>query len=207
MKSVVFLGAAFVAANSATAQGPPRLVPLDGTGLITYYVAGGIPAFGSRTGDIELATWAFQEWERSAGGAIRLEPIADEGTALIRLYWMSWGRGKYGDARPQIANGRRAALVFVRPDTYAKHKTLGPAAANDLLLRDTIVYMTCLHEIGHALGLGHTAAQDDIMRSEASATNFERYRRQLKTRADITKVTWLSADDISRVRGLYTRRP
>jgi hypothetical protein len=189
----------------ARAQPPPKLVPLDASGLITYYVAEGIPTFGSRAGDIELATWAFQEWERSAGGAIRLEPIADEGMALIRLYWLSWAVRKYGETRPEIANRRRAVLVFVRPDTFAKHKTLGPAAAKDSLLRDTIVYMTCLHEIGHALGLGHSAVEDDVMRTEGSVPNFERNRQTLKTRADIASVSWLSGADTLRVRELYKK--
>jgi len=60
----------------SVAQTPPKLVPLDSTGLITYYIAEGIPTFGSRPGDVELATWAFNEWQRRAEGAIRFQPFA-----------------------------------------------------------------------------------------------------------------------------------
>ena len=56
-------------------------------------------------------------------------------------------------------------------------------------LRDTIVYLTCLHESGHALGLVHTRAFADIMYSFQYGGDitayFERYRVQLKMRADI----------------------
>ena len=207
MKSGVLLVAGVLVATSVAgrAQRPPTLQPLDATGLITYYIADGIPKFGSRPGDNELATWAFDEWERAAGGAIRFEQIPEEAFALVRLYWMSSARGTYGEMRPNVTRRGPAALVFVRPDTHARHKTLGPAAAKDALLRDTIVYLTSLHEIGHALGLDHTAAAGDVMRTEGSAENFQRYRQRLKTRADIAKVPWLSAADTSRIRQLYQR--
>ena len=208
MKSGLLLVAAVLVATSvaARAQRPPTLVPLDADGLITYYIAEGIPKFGSRPADNELATWAFKEWERAAGGSIRLEASADEGMALIRLYWHSRNSRQFGQMRSHVGSlWRRQALLYVRPDSHSKHPTLGPAAGRDPLLRDTIVYMTCLHEIGHALGLGHTAADDDIMRTEASPPNFVRYRQKLKTRADIAKVLWLSAADTSRIRQLYQR--
>jgi predicted Zn-dependent protease len=85
-------------------------------------------------------------------------------------------RRQYGEMRSHLGSlRRRQAILYVRPDTHSKHKILGPAAVKDPLLRDTIVYLTCLHEIGHALGLGHTAAENDVMRTEGSAVNFDRY--------------------------------
>jgi hypothetical protein len=207
MKSGLLVGGAILVALSiaSSAQAPPRLVPQGPERVITYYIADGIPKFGSRAGDNELATWAFDEWERAAGGAFRFEAIPEEGFALVRFYWNGSGR-EYGKMRPHIGTfSKRQAIVAIRPDAHSRHKTLGPAAAKDQLLRDTIVYLTSLHEIGHGLGLGHTTVETDVMRADASAENFQRYRRRLKTRADISKVPWLSDADTARIRQLYQR--
>ena len=45
----------------------PGTTPGKGTST-NLLATDGIPTFGSQPGDIELATWAFKEWERSAGG-------------------------------------------------------------------------------------------------------------------------------------------
>jgi hypothetical protein len=77
-------------------------------------------------------------------------------------------------------------------------------------MRESIVYLTCLHELGHAMGLGHTPAYADIMYFFGYGGDipgfFDRYRRQLRTRTDIQKVAGLSPADMSRVRALYAAR-
>jgi hypothetical protein len=103
----------------------------------------------------------------------------------------SGGRGGlYGEARPIVVDGVRGAEVYV----------VTPAERiDDELLRDTIVYLTCLHETGHALGLPHTAAFADIMYNFQFggdiAEYFGRYRRKLAARADIRKNSGISDDD------------
>ena len=73
----------------------------------------------------------------------------------------------------------------------------------DRILRDAIVYLTCLHETGHALGLEHTANFADIMYSFQYGGDipeyFGRYRRLLKVRADIAKHAGMSDADRRRV--------
>ena len=55
------------------------------------------------------------------------------------------------------------------------------SARQDRLFRHTVVYITCLHETGHALGLPHTRAFADVMYSFEYGGNilefFGRYRR------------------------------
>jgi hypothetical protein len=146
---------------------------------------------GCQSDDPQLAQWAFEAWQSAASGAIRFESVKDREHARIRLYWASSEQGLYGEARPILVDGKRGAEVYVRPaplDTQA-----------DKLLRDAIVYLTCLHETGHALGLAHTASFDDIMYSFQYGGDipeyFARYRRKLHTREDIRKNSGLSDAD------------
>jgi hypothetical protein len=146
---------------------------------------------GCQSDDSQLAQWALEAWQSAAPGAIRFESVKDREHARIRLYWGSSEQGLYGEARPILVDGKRGAEVYVRPapfDTQA-----------DKLLRDAIVYLTCLHETGHALGLPHTASFDDIMYSFQYGGDipeyFARYRRKLHTREDIRKNSGLSEAD------------
>src|SRR5260370_41078562 len=65
--------------------------------------------------------------------------------------------------RPLIVGGQRGAAVFIRPNVESMGEDIARRARGDMLLRDSIVYLTCLHELGHALGLVHTRDFRDIM--------------------------------------------
>jgi predicted Zn-dependent protease len=73
-------------------------------------------------------------------------------------------------------------------------------------MRDAIVYLTCVHETGHALGLRHTAEFADIMYSFQYGGDipayFERYRRLLGKRDDIALHSGVSDADRAALRGL-----
>ncbi len=133
---------------------------------------------------------------------------APEDTALVRVYWVAAdGAGQYGEMRPRLIGGQRGASVYIRPDTDALGPEIGRRARDEDLFRDTIVYLTCLHELGHALGLSHTADFSDVMYFFGFGGDipafFGRYREQLDARADIAGVSGLSAGDLARVRSLY----
>lgn len=198
------------AAVALSGQRLSALEPLDSTGRVTYFIAEGTPDSQYRPQDRELATWALAAWARSTGGAIRFEPSRAQ-DALVRVNWVNEQDGLYGEMRPLMVNGRRGAEVFIRPDTEGLGGEIARLARTDSLMRDTIVYLTCVHELGHALGLPHTSDFADIMYFFGFGGDipgfFNRYRTQLKRREDIAGVSGLSAGDIERVSALYKQRP
>jgi hypothetical protein len=195
-------------AGIATAQGPPTLQALD-NGRVPYFIAEAEAGSEARPGDHDLARWALQAWERTIGGALEFQPASTEREALLRVYFVPASSGQYGEMRSLMLDGKRGAAVFIRPDVTALGPDMASAARADALMRDTIVYLTCLHELGHAVGLSHTADFDDIMYFFGYGGDlvgfFDRYRRQLRSRDDIAKNAGLSPADARRVRALYAK--
>ena len=209
MRALAVCLAFAVAATGLSAQTIAPLQPAA-PGRIPYFIAQGEPTSEFRPLDVELATWALRAWEKAVDGALKFEPSSED-EALVRVHWVGPAGGQYGEMRPLLVRGRRGAEVFIRPDTNALGDDIARAAKADPLLRESIVYLTCVHELGHALGLSHTAAYADIMFFFGYGGDipgfFSRYRTQLKSRADIPNVSGLSADDVRRVRALYPRKP
>jgi hypothetical protein len=148
------------------------------------------PATGCQADDAELARWALQSWEAASQGKLHFVESKDESTALLRFVWEAPAGGLYGETVAINVNGKRGSRIYIVNTTQG---------IKDRLLRDTIVYLTCLHESGHALGLQHTSAFEDIMYyfGYGGDTNeyFGRYRRKLTVREDIRKNSGLSPAD------------
>jgi hypothetical protein len=113
--------------------------------------------------------------------------------ALLRVVWAMPSQGLYGETVPIRVNGLPGAQVNVR---------IEDEGTRDKLMHATVVYLTCLHESGHALGLPHTRSFADIMYSFEYGGDipeyFMRYRRKLQTREDIRKNSGLSPADRER---------
>jgi hypothetical protein len=194
-------------AAAIQAQRTPEIEAIDTDGPVTYFIAEGSKKSHYKQTDYELAIWALRAWEKSVDGALQFIP-GSETTALLRVYWVPATSGQYGEMWPLSVDGKRGAGVFIRPNIDALGYELAQQAKVDPLFRDTIVYLTCLHELGHALGLSHTTDYADIMYSFGFGGDipafFTRYRDQLKSRQDIKRITGLSKSDISRLRSLYS---
>ena len=157
-------------------------------------------------GDPELAEWALQAWERASNGELHFVRASTKDAALIRVLWVTGQNGLYGEARTITVNGRRGAELYVRPEMDGLGPEIEAAARKDKLLRDAIVYLTCLHEAGHGLGLPHTSAFADIMYSFGFGGDineyFARYRRKVTSRDDIARQAGMSTSDAEHLRKL-----
>src|SRR6266446_5054983 len=194
-----------VGAGQASARQATAARTLDNRSAITYFIADGTGRAGFRPADRQLAQWAFEAWERSAGQRFRFEAAA-ESSAVVRLYWAEANEGQYGEMRPLIVGERRGAAVYIRPDVDSLGEDIARRARIDPLLRDSIVYLTCVHELGHALGLTHTSDFRDIMYyfgfGGDIVGDLERYRRQLRSRKDIRNRSGIASGDERKLRGV-----
>jgi len=180
---------------------------LDATEPVPFFIQDGAGIPGYASSDNELAKWALEAWSRETTGKLKFIEAKTRDSALVRLRWVSGREGLFGETQRVQVGDKEGALVFILPDVSQLGEPLATRAANDKLLRDTIVYLTCVHELGHAVGLPHTRNFEDIMYSFAYGGDivayFMRYRDKLKSREDIARYSGLSSSDVAVLKQLY----
>jgi len=184
--------------------------PLDLSEAIAVSVIDLTEAPEIEPGNAELVLWALADWSSALNGRLRFYRVPAEEDALIRVRFVPPYIDQYGEMFAITVDGRRGAIVYVRPDTEALGPAIARRARHDPLFRESIVYQTCLHELGHALGLGHTRTYADIMYSMAFGRDIEeyllRYRRRLREPGDMETQSALSRGDRARIRALYAAK-
>jgi hypothetical protein len=160
--------------------------------------------------DADLAKWALDAWQHAAGPGLEFVSTGIETEARIRIYWLDKRPQLYGDTRMGYLNGKLTWDIEVQPDLSQFGPDIAAAGQTDRLFRDTVVYLTCLHEAGHVLYLPHTDDFEDIMYSFQYGGDileyFSRYRRKLQERSGIREHAGISEAERKRVASQYAGR-
>jgi hypothetical protein len=152
----------------------------------------------------QLVERAMQTWTKASEGRLTLRRTLVRTDADIRVSFNRAG-GNYGETLPHVDPA--TGLIDRAEVDIAADVPVEP------LIRRIVAYLTALHEIGHAIGLEHTANFTDIMylfrRPEDGPRYFGAYRSLLHSPDDIggAMATGLSPDDGKALRDLYSVGP
>jgi hypothetical protein len=133
-----------------------------------------------------LAKRAFLAWSSATDGTLIFDFVSNPADAQINCEWTN----NLKERAHSFASGHCETILKGRSIWLAKQRALTYVGAN-LVASDMEFYNTCLHEIGHALGLNHSSHPEDVMYSGGRVTSAHAF-------------AVLSKLDVYRVRKIYT---
>ncbi len=154
---------------------------------------------GGRQRDRDLVRRALGVWSDATGGSLRFEESELPPARGIRVVFTR-DLAHFGFTMPKLDGDGRV----LRADVIVVTDPVG-----DPLQKQLIVYLTAVHELGHALGLPHSDRIGEIMYAFGHPMDPERvffgYRKKLRSAEDIggPEATGLSEADRRAIRQLY----
>jgi hypothetical protein len=150
-----------------------------------------------------LVERAMKTWSDASDGRLTLVRANTRNQAAIRIFFVQ-SDTNYGEASPRVDP---STGFIARADV-----AINAAVPDDPMDAHIVVYLTALHELGHALGLAHSDTFSAIMyrfrRADDGARYFGAYKRKVHSLDQVGQpaANGLDPEDVTSLRSLYTAR-
>jgi hypothetical protein len=150
-----------------------------------------------------LVERAMKTWSDASDGRVSLVRANSRNEAAIRIFFVQ-SDTNYGEASPRVDP---STGFIARADV-----AINAAVPDDPMDAHIVVYLTALHELGHALGLVHSDTFSAIMyrfrRADDGARYFGAYKRKVSSLDQVGQpaANGLDLEDIKALRSLYAAR-